>query len=275
MELSLFCQTNRKTKGKGVFELKTDEKDLRRLVIRSFHINSVVNRGTNDITNEGVLTVDESCLHDILSGEPLIENAGITIIPPGEHNIRTDTIMDIIPISTKVLGKLGEGITHTLTGVYVMLTGVDTDGKQTHEFGSSEGILAEQLCLNRAGTPSEKDYIISFHVTLKAGMGQERPGPLAAHRACDRFVQIYREKLKKLKGEMCSERHEYHDIVRPGKKKVLIVKQVAGQGAMYDTWLFPKEPSGVEGGHSIIDLGNMPVLFTPNEYRDGAIRSMQ
>ena len=36
--------------------------------------------------------------------------------------------MDIIPISTKVLGKLGEGITHTITGVYVMLTGVDVNG---------------------------------------------------------------------------------------------------------------------------------------------------
>ena len=34
-------------------------------------------------------------------------------------------------------------------------------------------------------------------------------------------------------------------------------------------------PSGVEGGRSIIDMGNMPVLVTPNEYRDGIIRSMQ
>lgn len=36
--------------------------------------------------------------------------------------------MDIIPVSTKVLGILGEGITHTLTGVYFMMTGVDVDG---------------------------------------------------------------------------------------------------------------------------------------------------
>ena len=43
---------------------------------------------------------------------------------------------------------------------------------------------------------------------------------------------------------------------------------------MYDTHLFPKEPSGVEGGKSIIDMGNMPVILTPNEYRDGIIRSM-
>ena len=92
---------------------------------------------------------------------------------------------------------------------------------------------------------------------------------------CDRFLQEFREQLKKFRGESCTERHEYHDIARPGKKRVLIVKQVAGQGAMYDMHLFGKEPSGMEGGKSIIDMGNMPILVTPNEYRDGILRSMQ
>ena len=50
---------------------------------------------------------------------------------------------------------------------------------------------------------------------------------------------------------------------------------IAGQGAMYDTHLFPKEPSSSEGTKSIIDMENMPVMITPNEYRDGIIRSMQ
>ena len=63
--------------------------------------------------------------------------------------------------------------------------------------------------------------------------------------------------------------------MRPGKKKVLIIKQVAGQGAMYDTHLFAKEPSGVDLGKSIIDINNMPIIVTPKEYRDGIIRSMQ
>ena len=75
--------------------------------------------------------------------------------------------MDIIPISTKVLGVLGEGITHTITGVYVMLTGVDVNGKQCHEFGSSEGNLKDQLVLNRAGTPGMMMMIISFDVHLQ------------------------------------------------------------------------------------------------------------
>ncbi len=78
--------------------------------------------------------------------------------------------MDIIPISTKVLGRLGEGITHTLTGVYVMLTGADEDGNQMHEFGSSEGILKDQMVFGRYGTPSVEDYIIHVDVTLKGGL---------------------------------------------------------------------------------------------------------
>ena len=135
--------------------------------------------------------------------------------------------------------------------------------------------LKEQLYLNVSVTPGDDDYIISFDVTFAAGMGQERHGPFTAHKLCDEFIQTYRDKLKKFKGDKCTERHEYHDKVRPGKKKVVIIRQVAGQGAMYDTWMFPDEPSGVEGGRSIIDMGNMPVMITPNEYRDGIIRSMQ
>lgn len=250
-------------------------KDLRRLVIKAFHIKKVTWGNENDVTADGDMVVSKELISSLVKEEPLIEKIEIQIIKPKEHNQYTETIMDIIPVSTKVLGVLGEGITHTLTGVYVILTGVDTKGVPTYEFGSSEGILKEKLFLNRAGTPGDNDYIISFDVTLAAGMGQERPGPTAAHRACDKFIQSYRDKMKKMKGDLCSERHEYHDIVRKDKKRVLIIKQVAGQGAMYDTHLFGKEPSGVEGGRSIIDMGNMPIIVTPNEYRDGIIRSMQ
>lgn len=250
-------------------------KELRRLVIKSYHINKVEKSKENKVGDDGRMSVCEDVLSTILPKYQKIEALNIEVIEPGDRNRYTNTIMDIIPVSTKVLGKLGEGITHTLTGVYVILTGVDVNGKQAHEFGSSEGLLKDKLYLNRAGTPEEQDYIISFNVLLKAGMGQDRGGVLEAHRACDEFIQTFREQLKKLKGEKCTEKHEYYDVVRPGKKRVLIVKQVAGQGAMYDTSLFAKEPSGTEGGRSIIDMGNMPVLVTPNEYRDGIIRSMQ
>lgn len=249
------------------------EIELRRLVIKSFHIEEVLLSSTTSIEDK-TLKIKEDIINKILKDEPLIENVELNIIQPGDHNRWTNSIMDIIPISTKVLGELGSGITHTVTGVYVMLTGVDSKGVQVAEFGSSEGILQDQLVLNRAGTPGDNDIIISFDITLKDGMGHSRPGPTAAHRACDNMLEEIRKSLKDLKGDSFTERHDYYDRVRPGKKKVIMVKQVAGQGAMYDTQLFSKEPSGFSGGRSIIDMGNIPIIVSPNEYRDGAIRAM-
>jgi len=250
-----------------------DEIEKRRLVIKAFHVNEV-KLSTETSIEDGVLTINKNLIEEILKSEPLIEDIKVNIIEPGDYDRWTNSIMDIIPISVKVLGALGEGITHTITGAYFMLTGVDTEGVQVAEFGSSEGILKEQLVLNRVGTPSDTDIIISFDVVLKAGEGQRRPGPTAAHRACDKMIQDIRNALKVLKGDSCTERHDFYDVERPGKKKVVIIKQVAGQGAMYDTQLFAREPSGFAGGRSIIDMGNVPIIVSPNEYRDGAIRAM-
>ena len=249
------------------------EIEKRRLVIKSFHIEEVLLSSETSMDGR-TLKIEEDIIKKILQDEPLIENIELNIIQPRNHDRWTNSIMDIIPMSTKVLGELGSGITHTITGAYVMLTGVDSKGVQVAEFGSSEGILQDQLVLNRAGTPSDDDIIISFDVTLKEGMGHSRPGPTAAHRACDKMIEEIRQQLKTLKGDSFTERHDYYDVVRPGKKKVVMVKQVAGQGAMYDTQLFSKEPSGFVGGRSIIDVGNVPIIVSPNEYRDGAIRAM-
>ncbi|MEA4847673.1 MAG: proline reductase cluster protein PrdD [Clostridiaceae bacterium] len=246
---------------------------LRRLVIKSYHIQKVV-FGEKPSIEDNALTIDKDIVHSIKNSEQLIENITIEIIKPGDYSKYVNTIMDVIPISTKVLGSIGEGITHTLTGVYVMLTGVDADGRQMGEFGSSEGILSEQMVFGRAGTPSDKDYIIHFDVTLQGGLPFSRELVMSAHRACDLFIQDFRNILKNMDGRKCSEIHEYFDKIRPGKKRVLIIKQVAGQGANYDNLLLPDEPSGFKGGRSIIDLGNVPVILSPNEYRDGAIRAM-
>ena len=155
-----------------------------------------------------------------------------------------------------------------------MLTGVDENGVQVAEFGSSEGILNEQVVFNRPGTPSDNDIIIHVNVVLYEGMGTVRKAIIAAHSACDLIIQDIRECVKKLTGRNCDEKHEFIHNIDDTKKNVVIVKQVAGQGAMYDTFVLPIEPCGVKGGYSIIDMGNMPVILTPNEYRDGAIRAM-
>lgn len=250
-----------------------EEKILRRLVIKPFHINNVRFADKTSI-EKGTLSIDLQCIDTIKKSEEFITDIKVDIIKPGDYNKEINTIMDIIPMSTKVLGSLGEGITHTLTGVYVMLTGVDEDGRQMHEFGSSEGILSEQMIFGRYGTPSTTDYIIHIDVTVKGGLPYERKLPMAAFRACDKFIQNIRFILKQLDGRDATQVREYFDKIRPNAKKVVIVKQIAGQGAMYDNQLFSQEPSGLAGGTSIIDIANVPMIISPNEYRDGALRAM-
>ncbi len=255
--------------------MATNDIELRRLVIKAFHMNDVVMGDENKVTVDGKMTINNDCLAGLTQKySNIIEKIDVEIIRPDDHDRFTNTIMDIIPISVKVLGKCGEGITHTITGVYVMPTGVDVNGEQAHEFGSSEGNLKDMLHLNRAGTPADDDFFISFNITFKAGMGQERFAIIDAYRCVEEWMGIFREQLKKLPGVKCTEKHEYYDRIRQGQKKVLVIKEMIAHGAMLDTWIFPDQPSGVEGGKSLIDYGCMPVMLTPNEFRDGAIHSM-
>ena len=245
-----------------------------RLTVKAYPVTELCYGEENRVTVDGRMTVCKNIADKILAQEPLIKEIDIRIIMPDEHRQHTNTVMDVIPLATKVLGRVGEGITHTLTGVYVILTGVDESGRQICNFGASDGILEEKIAWGRAGTPLRSDVLISFDVVLKEGSWADRPGPEAAHRACDTYCQIFREQIKKFNGYKCAEKHVFQETYEPGKKDVYIVKEVSGQGAVYDTRIFGHEPCGFEGGKSVIDMGCMPALVTPNEFRDGIMRAM-
>ncbi|MBU3189584.1 hypothetical protein K9O30_07480 [Clostridium bowmanii] len=100
------------------------------LTIKTFYIKEVVFGEKNNVNVEGAMTLNKEALQRILLEEPLIKMIDLQIIAPGDHNRWTNCIMDFIPISTKALGTIGNGITHTLNGVYVMLTGVDSEGEK-------------------------------------------------------------------------------------------------------------------------------------------------
>lgn len=245
-----------------------------RLTVKAYPVTELCYGDENRVTVDGRMTVCKNIADKILAQEPLIKEIDIRIIMPDEHQQHTNTVMDVIPLATKVLGRVGEGITHTLTGVYVLLTGVDESGRQVCNFGASDGILEEKIAWGRAGTPLRSDMLISFDVVLKEGSWADRPGLEAAHRACDTFCQIFRDQMKKFNGYKCAEKHVFQETYEPGKKDVYIVKEVSGQGAVYDTRMFGHEPCGFEGGKSVIDMGCMPALVTPNEFRDGIMRAM-
>ena len=79
--------------------------------VPQFHMMDVEWGEHNQITVDGHMTVSKEMLEGLVAKEDCIEKIDIQIIRPGDHDRWTNTIMDIIPISTKVLGKLGEGIT--------------------------------------------------------------------------------------------------------------------------------------------------------------------
>ncbi|RSU14421.1 proline reductase cluster protein PrdD [Vagococcus acidifermentans] len=203
-----------------------------------------------------------------------IKEVSIQLLRPHHHDVVTNTIMDVIPISTKVLGRLGDGVTHTLTGVTVVMTGAIENGEQMHSFGASDGILSEHLKLNQIGTPDENDIIIHIDLLAHEDAVFNRQLCMKMFEVVDDYLQAIRDQLKMLVGNEATEVHEFVEKSNEGKPNVALIKQVAGQGAMYDTLLFPNEPSGFAGGVSIIDMNNMPVILSANEYRDGAIRAM-
>lgn len=172
-------------------------------------------------------------------------------------------------------GEIGSGVTHILDNVVFVLTGIDEDGKtQVHEFGSSDGFMDETIVYGRPGCPDPQDTMIRVHCVLEHLTGMERRGPMAAHAACDFIIQEVREVIKGLAATDAVEVEKKDCVVRHGRPRVLLVKEIMGQGAMHDNIILPSEPAGVPGGRPNVDLGNVPVVLNVNEIRDGGIHAL-
>jgi D-proline reductase (dithiol) PrdA len=126
----------------------------------------------------------------------------------------------------------------------------------------------------RPGAPDKGDIFIKTQVTVKAGTNMERPGPLAAHVASDYITQEIREALKKAEESLVVDTEELTQYRRPGKKRVVVVKEIMGQGAMHDNLILPVEPVGTLGAKPNVDLGNVPVVLSPIEVLDGGIHAL-
>lgn len=204
----------------------------------------------------------------------LVEGLEVDIITPDKYGAYSDTIMDVQPIATKVEGEVGAGITRVLDGVIFMVTGVDHDGVQVGEFGSCEGAMDRNIMWNRPGAPDKGEIFIKTRVVIKAKANMERPGPLAVHKVSDLLCQEIRLALKDADSSLVTATKELVHYRRPGKPKILIVKEIMGQGAMHDNLILPVEPVGTLGGKPNVDLGNLPILLAPTELLDGGIHAL-
>ena len=229
--------------------------------------------GTETSIRDGKLTIDGSIVEKAVLEDPLCKSMKLDVIKPDNRHVYTETIMDVCPIATKVEGELGTGVTKVADGVVFMLTGVDEDGVQVHEFGSSEGYLDEKMYFGHPGCADENDIIIRCHVVIQRLSGMTRPGPFAAHKCQDYIIQAVRNELKKYDGEVVRE-EICEDVRRRGNPRVVLVKEIMGQGAMHDNVICPTEPCGILGGQKNVDCGNVPIILTPNQVRDGSIHAL-
>jgi D-proline reductase (dithiol) PrdA len=244
----------------------------RSLTHKFYKVKSVVT-GEGVALASGVLTIDAQLAEQARAADPLVKKVEMDVITPDSRHVYTNTIMDVMPVAVKRSGKTGEGETAVLDGVVFCLTGMDENGVQTHEFGSSEGYLDEKIAFGRPGAPDEDDIIVRVNVVLEANTGMERRGPLAAHTACDFIIQSIRDALQTTE-ETESRETVYRHIRRRGLPRVVLVQEIMGQGAMHDNILLPNEPAGVTGGQKNVDLGNVPVMLSANEVRDGGIHAL-
>ena len=250
-----------------------EEKVIRSLVRKHFVINKV-EFGPETKIEGTTLTIREDICKDAIETEELVVDMKIEVITPDEYDTYSETLMDIQPIATKEEGEVGEGITRVVDGTIVVVTGTDEDGVQIGEFGSSEGILDRNIMWGRPGSPEFGETFIKTQVTVKRGTNMERPGPMAAHRATDVITQEIREALKTLDESLVVDTEEFVQTRHPGKKRVALIKEIMGQGAMHDNFLLPVEPVGTLGAKANVDLGNVPIVVSPLQVIDGCIHAL-
>ncbi len=250
-----------------------EEKVLRTLRRNYLPITRVL-RGSETKIEETTLYIRDGIEADAVASQKLVTDLILEIITPAEYARYSETIMDVQPIAAKEEGELGEGITRVLEGAVMMVTGTDENGVQIGEFGSSEGPMDRNIMWGRPGSPDRGDIFIKTQVTIKAGTNMERPGPLAAHKASDFITEEIRDALKAAEEALVSRSEEFRQVKKAGRRKVLIVKEIMGQGAMHDNLILPVEPVGTLGAKPNVDLGNLPVMLSPLEVLDGGIHAL-
>lgn len=253
-----------------------EAKLIRELVTKHYKIDKVEFGDVTEIkgTTLVIRKAEEIC-KEAVETEELVESLTLEIITPDKYDTYSETIMDVQPIACKEEGELGHGISRELKGVVMVLTGTDANGVQIGEFGSSEGELDRNIMWGRPGAPDKGEIFIKGQVVIKEGANMERPGPLAAHKAFDYVTEEIRKALKAVKDDslVVGDVH-IQQFRRPGNKKVLIVKEIMGQGAMHDNLILPVEPVGTLGAKPNVDLGNLPVMLAPTELLDGGVHAL-
>lgn len=254
-------------------EKKAETVEVRSLEKKFYKINAV-GFGNETVIENGNLFIRKDICDGAVKKEELVKKIKLEVITEDKYDTHSETIMDIQPIAVKESGDLGSGVTKVLDNVVIVLTGVDENGVQIGEFGSSEGSLLKNIMWGRPGAPDRGDILIKAEVVIKAETNMERPGPLAAHKSMEIITSEIRDALLASEGLELVKTENLVQKRNKGKKRVLIVKEIMGQGAMHDNIILPTQPSGIMGGVPNVDLGNLPIILSPLELLDGGIHAL-
>lgn len=253
-----------------------EEKIIREMTRQHYKIDKVV-LGDETKIEGTTLYIRKDAAVEGAEAQAIVHSLELSIVTPDNYHVYTDTVMDVQPIAVKADSDmaLGEGVTKVLDGVVMVVTGITEEGVQIGEFGSSEGYIDENMMWGRPGAVDKGEIMIMAHAVIENLKNMERPGPIAVHTAVDHVTSEIRKAMNRdLKDDQIVETQILKQTRRPGKKKVVIVKEIMGQGAMHDNFLFPNDPVGVLGAKPNVDLGNVPVAANPLEVLDGCIHAL-
>lgn len=260
--------------------MMAEQKHSHSLVRRNYKINKVAFAEQTRIEGDTLYIAQGLCAQALANAnKDIVLNMSMSIIASDEYGCYTDTILDVQPFAGKEKGSvLGEGATRSLAGVVMMLCGKDELGEQISEAGSSEGTLSATVRFNRPGSVDIGEIIIKIDCLIKSGERMKRPGPLACHKAAEHISEQIRSAILDLDEEDftagCTDEQEFCHVRNESKPKVLLVKEIMGQGAMHEKLLLPLQPCGITGSRSNIDMGNIPLVLSPLEAIDGGVHAL-
>lgn len=257
-----------------------DKKHLGSLIKRNYKINQVLFAEQTKIEGDILYIASDLCRESFIHADQnIVLDMALDIITPVEYETYINTVLDVQPLAVKEKNfPIGEGVTRTLSGVVLAICGKDESGEQISEAGSCEGILSDKIRFNRPGSIDKGEIIIKIDCLIKAGERMKRSGPLACHKAAEYIAEDIRSAILSLSEEEFisggTDEQKFTYVRNTDKPKVLLVKEIMGQGAMHEKLLLPLQPCGITGSRSNIDMGNIPIMLSPLEAIDGAIHAL-
>jgi len=238
-----------------------------KLELGRINITSVLLGNETNIAN-GVLTVSENCIKQIVLEDERIKNVKVEVALPGEST-RITPVKDVIEPRVKVSGSggmfpgminkvdtVGEGVTHVLSGV-----GVITCGKIV---GFQEGII-DMSGPGAEYTPFSQLCNVCLVIEPVDGLTQydyEDAARMAGFKIAN-FIGKAGKEIKPDTVEVYETKPLFETVADyPNLPKVGYVYMLQTQGLLHDTYVY-----GVDAKKIV------PTMLYPTEVMDGAIVS--